>query len=311
MFFKKPVPFFYGQSDLTNSFYSKLFYCPHPFTNWSLNPLSKYDNELMHTCEGFRKTSNSNSIKIELEDHSGVCDIYTFGGSTTYCDGLYNFKQSWPYKLRNKINENSKRLLINGGCGGWSSIQSLIRYSTWGALIKPKITIFYQSKNDLTPLYNGRKSEKKIFPLLENIMLQLDTSFNSNARLYKKNNAGLASVYSDKIYADKEGLNRLSEEWKNLYESRCITVTQIASQWNGKVLFIPEIYAEDSPYFQPLNSMHEIMKNVADNADNSIFFDIRKIYEHNSTDFLDNTHFSEKGSERFSDYVCKEIKKII
>ena len=52
--------------------------------------------------------------------------------------------------------------------------------------LKAKITIFYQSKNDLTPLVNGREIEKKIFPLLENIMLQYDTSLNSNPKNIKK-----------------------------------------------------------------------------------------------------------------------------
>ena len=69
-------------------FFQKLFYCPHPFTNWSLNPHSRYDKNLIHTKEGFRKTSEYDSIIDELELFNNKCDVYCLGGSTTYCDGL-------------------------------------------------------------------------------------------------------------------------------------------------------------------------------------------------------------------------------
>lgn len=312
MFFKKPAPFFYGKSDLKDPFYSKLFYCPHPFTNWSLNPLSKDKNDrFMHTIEGFRKTSDNNSIREELKNHGGKCAVYCLGGSTTYCDGLLDYRDSWPFKFRELISVNTNKLVINGGVGGWSTIQSLIRFSTWGAIIKPKITIFYQAKNDLTPLYNGRKCEKKLFPLLENVMLQLDTSFNSNVKLYKNNNNGLASVYTNQIFAEPEGLSRLDEEWKFLYETRCNIVTQIASQWGGKIYFIPELYSSDTNYFNALNEMHLIMEKVANNNDNAEFFDLRETFEFNKIDFLDKCHFSKKGTSRFSKLLFEKLNKDI
>ena len=37
---------------------------------------------------------------------------------------------------------------------------------SWGSILKPKITIFYQSKNDLTPLVNGREIEKENFSFI-------------------------------------------------------------------------------------------------------------------------------------------------
>ena len=93
----KDDPFFYGQSKLTNKFFSKLLYCPHPFTNWSLNPHTKYNEVLMHTKEGFRKTSNSNSILEELKYYNNECDVYCIGGSTTYCVGLKDYSDTWDF----------------------------------------------------------------------------------------------------------------------------------------------------------------------------------------------------------------------
>ena len=58
---------------------SKLIYCPHPFTNWSLNPKLKFNNELDHTKEGFRKTSEQNSIIDEFKQYNNKCDYVRFG----------------------------------------------------------------------------------------------------------------------------------------------------------------------------------------------------------------------------------------
>ena len=291
-------------------FFSKLFYCPHPFTNWSLNPHSRYDKNLIHKKEGFRKTSEYDSIIDELELFNNKCDVYCLGGSTTYCDGLKNYTQTWPYKLRSLLSKK-KKILVNAGVGGWSTIQSLIRFFSWGSILKPKITIFYQSKNDLTPLVNGREIEKKIFPLLENIMLQYDTSLNSNPKKYKENNYGIASVYGKDMYVDKKGLSRLNLEWKELYAVRCKMAAELAKIWDGRIIFVPELISKKSIYFEPMREIHEIMENVSIKCENSSFLDLRNKIEIDETNFIDNLHFTELGSEKFSSMLYKEINKIL
>lgn len=306
--FKKKDPFFYGNSKLKNDFFSKLIYCPHPFTNWSLNPKLKFNNELVHTKEGFRKTSEQNSIIDEFKQYNNKCDIYCIGGSTTYCDGLNDYKDTWPYKLRKSFSKNRKGLLVNGGVGGWSTIQSMIRFFTWGSILKPKITIFYQAKNDLTPLVNGREIEKKVFPLMENIMLQFDTSLNSNPRKYKKNNYGVASVYGKDIYVNDDGFSRMTSEWKELFATRCKMAIDLAKTWDGKVVFIPELVSEKSIYYKPLGEMHEVMEKVSKKNKESLFLDFRNKIDINEKNFLDNTHFTKLGCDIFSNMLYKNLK---
>ena len=308
--FKKEDPFFYGSSNFKDSFFSKLLYCPHPFTNWSLNPLTKYNSEYMHTLEGFRKTSKSNSIMDELKSFDNQCDIYCIGGSTTYCDSIKNYSDTWPYLLRELYNKKSKNFLVNGGVGGWSTLQSSIRFFSWGSILKPKLTIFYQSKNDLTPLVNGREVEKKIFPLMENIMLQFDTSLNSNPKKYKKNNYGVASVYGKDIYANVKGLTRLTQQWKDLYATRCKIVIELAKSWNGKVVFIPEFFSDKSEYYKPLCEMHDVMKQVAQKGENSFFLDLRNEIEINNENFMDFTHFTKLGCKKFSNLLYENLSKV-
>lgn len=307
--FKKDDPFFYGQSNFTEKFFSKLIYCPHPFTNWSLNPHTKYNEVFMHTKEGFRKTSSFNSIIEEFEDYNNVCDVYCIGGSTTYCDGLKDYRETWPFKLRESISEDKKSFLVNGGVGGWSTIQSLIRFFSWGAALKPKTTIFYQSKNDLTPLVNGREVEEKIFPLMENVMLQFDTSLKSNFKNYKTNNYGVASVYGKDIFANEKGLKRLSTEWKDLYATRCKMIIELVKSWNGKVVFVPEIFSEKSIYYNALCEMNDVMKEISQDQKNTFFLDLRNEIKINDKNFIDFCHFTKEGCEKFSNLLYENLNK--
>ena len=68
---------------------------------------------------------------------------------------------------------------------------------------------------------------------MENIMLQYDTSLNSNPKKYKKNNYGVASVYGKDIYVDEKPADLL--EWKDLYAVRCKMAIELAKMWNEKL----------------------------------------------------------------------------
>ena len=126
-------------------------YCQHPFTNWCLNP--GYINSfgmLDHTREGFRKVSGA--AKFSKKKITTGKTIYCLGGSTTYCTELDSYEKSWPHKLWKKLNRDKKNNIdvTNAGVGGWGTLQSLIRFTTWGQIIKPDLTIIYQAKNDFT-----------------------------------------------------------------------------------------------------------------------------------------------------------------
>ncbi|SVE00145.1 uncharacterized protein METZ01_LOCUS452999, partial [marine metagenome] len=190
---KKENVFYYNQKKLISGFDNSI-YCPHPFTNWSLNPSYTKNNINEHTKEGFRKTADLDSVSEMVGNNI----IYCAGGSTTYCTELYPFQKSWPFKLNQLVNDKFK--VINAGVGGWGTLQSLIRFMSWGPFFKPRLTVIYQSKNDLTPLYNGRKSEDEIFLQYENIMVQYGLknpySFRS---MFSRSGGGLAHVYTNKI----------------------------------------------------------------------------------------------------------------
>jgi hypothetical protein len=300
--------FFYGSSRNLNQISSHL-YCPHPFTNWSLNPNYKIEGELQHTIEGFRKVDNNNSIR-DSWSQIGLT-IYTMGGSTTYCTELESYRHAWPSIL----NKRSDFLVCNGGVGGWGSLQSFIRFSSWGPIMKPKLTLVYLSKNDLTPFYNGRKEEENVFPMYENIMLQMSskiklvTRYTDLSSLYSLRVNRISSLYSVKNNRISDGLGRFNEEHLLSIQSRFQLISDLATQWEGKVLFIPEIIKKDSVYFNKMNLIHNAMEKIAVNCKNADFFDIRKVLQYRKEYFLDKMHFNESGCQIFSELLSNYLER--
>ena len=66
MYFNFKKDFAYG-TDV--EFNAVDIYVPHPFTNWSLNPNYKFNGVKDHTLEGFRKTSDDNSLQDLLDNY--------------------------------------------------------------------------------------------------------------------------------------------------------------------------------------------------------------------------------------------------
>ena len=305
---------FVYSSNPKNVDYPNSIYAAHPFTNWSLNPHHQSQGNRQHTIEGFRKTSNSNSVKEYFQNTDyQTKKIFCMGGCSTYCAFLSEYQMSWPYKLQEKNNNMSseKVVVANGGVGGWGTLQSLIRFSAWGPILKPELTIVYQSKNDLTPFYNGRGTEKELFPLYENIMLQFAAKLPSNKflkKLYLKSiNNNLNDLYTDQILAHPKGLERFSSECLDLTYSRYGMMADLAHTWQGKVFFIPEIMEKSSFYYDYMQLLHQKMQEVAQERDWCDYFDIIDIFPHQSNFFFDKMHFSEEGCEVFSDLLIQTI----
>lgn len=305
--FKKKSQYFYNNKGQNTEFDFSI-YCPHPFTNWSLNPgYSHQGGEKQHTAEGFRKTSTDD----ELQKNEEALKIFCIGGSSTYCTEIYDYKDTWPYKLQEKLKEATGREVIvyNAGVGGWGTLQSLVRYSAWGPTLKPDLTIIYQSKNDLTPFYNGRRSEDEILPLLDNVTLQLSAELGTSTKDFKKNNGGVACVYGDQIKPGDDGLERFNEDFANLTNTRYQMITQLSSTWGGKTLLMPELI-NGSAYLAPMNIIHDKMKNLADQHDNANFFDVRGLMPFQDNYFQDKMHFTPEGCDVFSDLLVPTIRNL-
>ena len=88
----------------------------------SLNPFFlNSKKEKVHTREGFRKTNESNSI-IDLNKKSfEKFKIICVGSSSTQCQEMDDFRDSWPAKLDKKLDKYNSQV-FNFGVGAWTII---------------------------------------------------------------------------------------------------------------------------------------------------------------------------------------------
>ena len=85
-------------------------------------------------------------------------------------------------------------------------------------------------------------------------------------------------------------------------------ITDLSKNWGGAVLFVPEIIKKDSIYFNKMNEIHEIMKDIANSKNNGDFFDIRNVLDYREEYFLDKMHFNASGCNLFAKLIGNYIK---
>ena len=318
-------PFFFNNSEDYLKANKNIIFVPHPFTNWSLNPNYKNKNgENEHTYEGFKKTTNSNSVLNLISKNKYDFKIICIGGSSTHCQEMKTFDLTWPSRLNTKLNnyDDNNILVINFGVGAWNTLQSYIRCITWFPSIKPDLLVFYHSKNDLTPINNGNELESNIMPDYQNVMIQYSSVFvNEFFKLffkipllkyifYKKYYDNNFSQYGmNAIYNNPKsvGLERLDDNLLNSIEERHAQIINLCKFYNTNVLYIPEIVL-DKLYSEKLEILNKKLKNNFINNNIVEWFDVRNILKNQKDIFLDKMHFSKKGNEVFSNILAEKIK---
>jgi len=94
--------------------------------------------------------------EIAVAKPANTIRILVCGGSTVEQNDLdqkapFNPELTWPYLLERKLNErsNPKKIeVINAGCAGYTSVESLIHLQLRGVHLKPDVAIFYHGIND-------------------------------------------------------------------------------------------------------------------------------------------------------------------
>jgi hypothetical protein len=301
---------------------------PHPFTNWSLNPA--YRNEKgdhVHTIEGFRKTQKDDSI-LQLEmDNPNSYKIVCIGGSATHCAEMEFFQDTWPAKLKEKLSPDKNDVLVfNFGVGAWGTLHSLIRCVNWLPMIKPNLLVFYQAKNDLTPLANAVENEKILYPDYQNVIGQFSESFVSyfpkwlnyipfffllfyflEFSLLQKN-YGLLSIYRPKPWMNPKGFERLTEKHRDSILFRSKTIFNICASLECQVLYIPEI-VRSGEYVEVLDSLYNDLYKITKEFDHVNWFNIKKVYPDLDRYFLDKMHFSKEGCDLFAELLSRHIQQ--
>ncbi len=120
-----------------NSAYNKVLNddCSRMRTNLFLS----HEHDTQNGCKvlGAKKQNNHFIYYKSNSENEKSLKILTLGGSTT--DGyfkMFSDSKTWPYLLSNLCNKEFNCQVVNGGAGGYSSSQELIKYLMYSELFK-------------------------------------------------------------------------------------------------------------------------------------------------------------------------------
>jgi lysophospholipase L1-like esterase len=136
---------------------------PHPYLGYANKPgyarekTEKNPTSARHNSFGFRGPETT------WNKPDGVWRVFCMGGSSTYGLGPTSDETNWTARLEAHLNAANppKRVeVINGGCQGWSTHESLINLSIRGVNLQPDLVLVYQTFNDMRcALYPGVKRD--------------------------------------------------------------------------------------------------------------------------------------------------------
>jgi lysophospholipase L1-like esterase len=133
-------------------FHPYLVGCGRPFAKASIP-----EKNLMfsHNSLGYR------GDEVSIPKRRGVKRIVAFGGSATYCTGISD-EETWPRQLEHLLGEPFE--VVNAGVPGYSSVEHIIQTSLLMSDVSPDIGIYYIGWNDMRNTHiKGLKSDYSDF----------------------------------------------------------------------------------------------------------------------------------------------------
>ena len=306
-------------------------YIEHPFLAFAPNPDFRNSfGEKVHNRYGFR-----NSYDFSDPENSAI--IYCAGASWTYCNFIEKNDDTWPAMLENdlKANVNNADIrVVNGACGAWTSYQSLIRFSAWVDVLKPKLVIMCHGKNDFSPFVNAKDSVREIFPDYGNVIYslrfdQLVKVLNSLSRfsytikifqshyINTKYSNIVWNIYRSKVSRASEickkaeaALRRVGSKEVDFIFSRYRSFASLCEDRGIPILFVTEKVMNRT--YEPLmRQLNERIKSLECRQRSCFVYDFNSDNSCKSEEFFEYGHFSKKGARIYADHIGDYISRNI
>lgn len=307
-----------------------LRYTEHPYYAMMPNPNFRNSfNEKIHNKYGFRDDRDFSDIDCEKD-----IVIYCAGESSTYCNFIEKNKDTWPAVLGIKLGQSSagrKVRTINAACSAWTSYQSLIRFSAWVDVLKPKLVIIYHAKNDLGPFTSSRLSVSEIYPDYGNVMhsLRFDLLAQKLPFLARYTYSGkvLYGAYVNRRYVNVSwaiynmteassddrmtiGLKRMGQREMDFTLSRYKSFASLCKDRDIPILFVTQKVV--SPIYGPyVDRINEGVKAMENRRDGCYVYDFAGQIKDVKGILYDSVHFTVDGAAFFAecirDYICGNI----
>ena len=115
----------------------------HRHLGYALSPNYKAGKN-RHNALGYR------GDEFTVAKPEGVKRVVCCGGSTTYGFGIDDYKLTVPSMLQYGLQQDGKAVeVINAGCPGWSTFETLINFESRLLDLSPDYVVFYHAINDV------------------------------------------------------------------------------------------------------------------------------------------------------------------
>lgn len=343
-FASEPIFKKFGSRAMLETRYKQPRLQPHPLLFYINTPNYELGSN-KHNSWGFR------GEEVSIEKGKDRIRIVCIGGSTTYSDGVKDYKESYPYLVEKELlNQGINAEVINAGTPGYYSIQNLQNYYLKIHELQPDYVIIYHGINDLhtrlvwpPEYYKSDQSgsivrapyaTRSIFRFLSVIRVSMvffkfwESESSLNA-MVKGTESNVSQLYYEQLRKGTypEGLFRqvsadsIFKTNKPIYFQRNTEyLIKLMKEQGTQPILSTFVYSSEFPEEAPYLKAPTFQQALAEH--NQIMIDLSKTYGLELIDlvkelliekdmFTDGIHFTLKGNKLRSKLISEKLINII
>jgi lysophospholipase L1-like esterase len=256
--------------------------------------------------------------------------INVYGGSTTYDIGV-DQGQTWPEQLSKKL--GAHYIVANYGVPGYSTAEHVIQTAFYSDLLGryPDCAVYYVGWNDIRnahlPSLDAAYADFHLLSQFTNLNVRRSSdSFSPFLRL----SLALLGGYRDAfvpyppLYLAMEPVSASDPKLENIFSKNIKTIITINNSHNIKTIFVGQLLnreqlvsdarygwlprVRDRDVWLLQERFNQILKHEANKA-GAAYLDV-DVNKFENADFVDNGHFSAKGSNKFAKYIVPHVEAL-
>lgn len=334
----------YASGEMIQNRYSEARLILHDSLFYVTNPKFAYGPN-KHNEQGFRGEEierNSNQTKIRI-----AC----LGGSTTYSDGVKDYKESYPFLLQSFLGEMGQKVeVINAGVPGYNSLQNLKNYELRIKHLEPDYIVLYQGINDLQnrlvwppeafqdrPTVSSTPKKHRSTPLWSSIscirvplvMLKLIESQTSLEAIIEVPDTYVGDEYRTQLMSGNYPTDLFKEvsidsiltiNTARYFEINTRQLIVAAEQAGSKVVLVTFVYSSDFEDIAPKLSRPEFQERLVEHNDimrslseefSLDLINLANTFEARPELFTNGIHFNAEGNRQRSRQMAIVLQNII
>lgn len=279
--------------------------------------------------KGVRVSHNSYGLRgkdLSVKDLDRAL-VFVYGGSTAYDVGVTQGK-TWPEELEKNL--GNKFTVVNFGVPGYSSVESIIQTAFYKNIFNkiPRCSIYYLGWNDIRNAHienlDNAYADFHLLSQIDNLTVRKDIFFIEKiSPIFKTLIGHFRNLIDSMPYPIAKGMLQSGSDSKleTIFSNNLGTIHSLNSPLNIKTVFVAQIlnreqligervrgwlpFVKDKDVWSLQYRFNEIMREKS-KKNGDLFVDVG-IDNFTNDDFVDNGHFSEKGSKKFSKLVSDKL----